>query len=69
MKEIKLTSKIINDKYTDYVFESFDIQNREETSVKIPMNFGDCKTFDWNIGVIYGGSGTGKTTLLKQFVN
>lgn len=67
MKEIKLTSKIINDKYTEYVFESFDIQNREETSVKIPMNFGDCKTFDWNIGVIYGGSGTGKTTLLKQF--
>ena len=23
--------------------------------------------FDWNIGVIYGGSGTGKTTLLKEF--
>lgn len=67
MKTIKLESKIINDKYTEYVYESFDIQNRENTIVEIPMNFGDCKTFDWNIGVIYGGSGTGKTTLLKEF--
>lgn len=67
MKKIELTNKIINDKYTDFVFESFDIQNKEETKVSIPMNFGECKTFEWNIGVIYGGSGTGKTTLLKQF--
>lgn len=67
MKTIKLESKIINDKYTEYVFESFDIQNKNNTIVEIPMNFGECKTFDWNIGVIYGGSGTGKTTLLKEF--
>lgn len=67
MKYIELTNKIINDKYTEYVYEAFDIQNKEETSVKIPINFADCKTFDWNIGVIYGGSGTGKTTLLKEF--
>ena len=57
----------INDKYTEYVYDAFDIQNKEETSVKIPINFKECKTFDWNIGVIYGGSGTGKTTLLKEF--
>jgi predicted acetyltransferase len=67
MKTIKLESKIINDKFTEYVFESFDIQNKENTIVEIPMNFGECKRFDWNIGVIYGGSGTGKTTLLKEF--
>ncbi len=67
MKYIERTNKIINDKYTEYVFESFDIQNKEETTVKIPINFSECKTFDWNIGVIYGGSGTGKTTLLKEF--
>jgi ABC-type lipoprotein export system ATPase subunit/predicted acetyltransferase len=67
MKQIKLRNKILNDKYTEYIFEAFDIQNKEETSVDINMNFGDCKNFDWNIGVIYGGSGTGKTTLLKQF--
>lgn len=67
MKYIERKTKILNDQYTEYVYEAFDIQNKEETSVKIPMNFGECKTFDWNIGVIYGGSGTGKTTLLKEF--
>lgn len=67
MRYIERKNKIINDKYTEYVYEAFDIQNKEETSVKIPINFGECKTFDWNIGVIYGGSGTGKTTLLKEF--
>ena len=67
MKEIELKTSIINDKYTEYVYEAFDIQNKEHTSVKIPINFSDCKNFEWNIGVIYGGSGSGKTTLLKQF--
>jgi len=69
MKYLEIKNKIINDKYTEYVYEAFDIQNKEETCVKIPINFAECKTFDWNIGVIYGGSGTGKTTLLKQFGN
>jgi ABC-type ATPase involved in cell division len=69
MKYLERKNKIINDKYTEYVYEAFDIQNKEETSVKIPINFAECRTFDWNIGVIYGGSGTGKTTLLKEFGN
>lgn len=67
MKYIERKNKILKDKYTEYVCEAFDIQNTEETSVKIPINFAECKNFDWNIGVIYGGSGTGKTTLLKEF--
>ena len=67
MNYIERKTEILNDKYTEYVYDAFDIQNRESTSVKIPINFGDCKNFDWNIGVIYGGSGTGKTTLLKEF--
>ena len=66
---IELKSKIQNDKYTNYVYDTFDIQNREETIVSIPMNLDGLNSFDWNIGVIYGGSGTGKTTLLKQFGN
>jgi len=66
MKNIELKTKIINDKYTEYVYEAFDIQNREETSVSIPMSLGEAKNFDWNIGVILGGSGSGKTTILKQ---
>ena len=69
MKYLEIKNKIINDKYTEYVYEAFDIQDKEKTCVKIPINFSECKTFDWNIGVIYGGSGTGKTTLLKQFGN
>ena len=68
MKYIERTTKINNDKYTEYVFEAFDIQDKESTSVKIPINFKECKTFEWNIGVIYGGSGTGKTTLLKTYI-
>ena len=67
MKELTLKSKIKKDNYTEYVCDYFDIQNDEETIVKIPMNFNECKNFEWNIGCIYGGSGTGKTTLLKQF--
>ena len=66
MANIELKTKILNDKYTEYVYEAFDIQNREETSVSIPMNLGEAKNFDWNIGVILGGSGSGKTTILKR---
>jgi ABC-type lipoprotein export system ATPase subunit/GNAT superfamily N-acetyltransferase len=67
MKYITKKNQIINDEYTQYIYEAFDIQNQDETIVKIPINFNECKSFDWNIGVIYGGSGTGKTTLLKEF--
>jgi energy-coupling factor transporter ATP-binding protein EcfA2 len=66
MANIELKTKILNDKYTEYVYEAFDIQNREETSVSIPMNLGEAKNFDWNIGVILGGSGSGKTTIIKK---
>lgn len=66
MKHIELKSKIQNDKYTEYVYEAFDIQNKEETSVSIPVNLSQEKTFEWNIGVILGGSGSGKTTILKK---
>ena len=66
MANIELKTKILNDKYTEYVYEAFDIQNKEESCVSIPMNLGEAKNFDWNIGVILGGSGSGKTTILKQ---
>lgn len=67
MKYIEKKQSIVNDKYTNYVYEHFDIQNKNETVVKIPFNITSLDSFDWNIGVIYGGSGTGKTTLLKEF--
>lgn len=65
MKTIKLNHKIVNDKYTEYLYEAFDIQNKEESIVEIQNNI--ILNFDWQIGVIYGGSGTGKSTLLKNF--
>lgn len=66
MGTINLRSSIKNDNYTEYVYDAFDIQNREETEVEISFNLGEAKTFDWNIGVIYGSSGSGKTTILKR---
>ena len=66
MSEIILKSSIKNDEYTNYVYDSFDIQNKEETEVKVLFNLSDAKNFDWNIGVIYGSSGSGKTTILKR---
>ena len=66
MKHIELTSKIDNDEYTNYVYEAFDIQNREETSVNVDYDFRELNKFDWNIGVILGNSGSGKTTILKD---
>lgn len=62
---IELKHKINQDKYTDYVCTAFDIQNREENIVRIENNIK--LDFDFNIGVIYGGSGDGKSTILKSF--
>ena len=64
--KINLTHKINNDKYTEYVYEAFDIQNKEESNVIVEANLEHLPK-DWNIGVVYGGSGTGKTTILKNY--
>ena len=64
--KINLKSKINRDKYTDYVCEAFDIQDSDTTESEVYFNLGEAKNFDWNIGVIYGSSGSGKTTILNQ---
>ena len=64
--KLELNCKINNDNYTDYVYEAFDIQNREITKTIVEFNLGEAKDFDWNIGVIIGGSGSGKSTILKR---
>lgn len=66
MSKIELKHRIKRDRYTDYVCENFDIQNKNESVVTIDNKIY-IKDFEWSIGVIYGGSGTGKTTLLKSF--
>ena len=64
--KINLTHNIINDEYTAYVYEAFDIQNTHQSNVIIDANLEQLPN-DWKIGVIYGGSGTGKTTILKNY--
>jgi ABC-type lipoprotein export system ATPase subunit len=66
MRTINLKSSIINDEYTNYIYESYDIQNREFTNVQINHSLSDLDSFDWNIIVIFGGSGSGKTSILKS---
>lgn len=64
---ITLTSEIINDKYTEFVYDNYDIQNREQVITEIPkLNDNDITNFKWNIGIILGNSGSGKSTLLKS---
>lgn len=67
MSTIKLVHNILNDKFTDYVYKAYDIQNQEQTLVEIENNIDLPHDYNWNIGVIYGGSGSGKSTLLKTF--
>jgi len=64
--EIVLKSLTPNDMYTQYVYDAFDIQTTEHTEVRIPYDISQIDSFDWNIGVIYGSSGSGKTTILKS---
>lgn len=66
MKKINHKSNIINDNYTNYVYESYDIQNKEFTSVEINYQLDNLNNFDWNIIVVFGGSGSGKTSILRN---
>lgn len=64
--QIVLTNNIINDEYTEYVYKAYDIQNRDQTKVVIPVKMGETNEFDWNIGVIFGASGSGKSSILHR---
>ena len=63
--DIILKSTIERDAFVDYVAEAFDIQNVAESVTRVSNNLYLPES--WNIGVIYGGSGTGKSTLLRTF--
>lgn len=65
MSDIILKHNIANDSYTDYIYRAYDIQNQEESVTVLQNNLK--LDFEYNLGVIAGASGTGKTSLLKSF--
>ena len=66
MNKIKLESNIINDNYTEYVCQKYDLQYTDKHVTEIP-NFdkNELNEFKWNIGIICGNSGSGKSTILN----
>jgi len=68
MKKITLSSEINTDNYCEYVFNNYDIQDREKTVTEVPIpqreELDELK--DWNIFLVCGRSGGGKTTILNE---
>ena len=61
---IKLTNNVIKDKYTDIAYEMFDLQDgADNTEINTDIELPN----EWQIGLIYGMSGAGKSTILKTF--
>lgn len=68
MTTITLESNVIHDKFTDYVCNSYDIKQDAKSIERVQCpNLSSLDDFEWSIGLVYGGSGSGKTTILKQF--
>lgn len=64
---IQLESLIKRDNYTEYVCNKFDMQNKEKVVTSVPMiESEDLEQFNWNIGLILGNSGSGKSTILSR---
>lgn len=67
MDKIILTSHINNDKYTEYLYDHYDIQNHDDTISEIPIpNMKELNDIEWNIMLICGRSGSGKSTIMRM---
>ena len=74
VKEVKnkiiLESEIVNDNFTKYLYDNYDIQNKELTTTEVPIpSMEDIDTMNkdnWNIMLICGKSGSGKSTILRE---
>ena len=72
--KVRLESDIVNDKFTEYLYESYDIQDREKTVTEVPIpSKEDIDTIDddeeFNILLVCGRSGSGKSTILRNILN
>ena len=66
MNKIILKSNVIIDNYTEYVCDKYDIQTREKIITEVPLlDINELSDFKWNIGLILGNSGSGKSTILN----
>ena len=69
-KKITLESKIENDNYTQFLYDNYDIQNRDKTVTEVPIpskeDMEAMNKDDWNILLICGKSGSGKSTILRE---
>jgi ABC-type lipoprotein export system ATPase subunit len=70
MGKILLESKIVNDNYTKYLYDNYDIQNKELTMTEVPIpskeDMDAMNASEWNIMLICGKSGSGKSTILRE---
>ncbi len=63
---IVLKSEVKKDEYTDFVQQNFDLQVGDVSKVCVPNNLHFDLLGEWNIGVICGASGSGKSTILRH---
>ena len=70
MGKITLESKIENDNYTQFLYDNYDIQNKEKTVTEVPIPLKEdidaMNKDNWNILLICGKSGSGKSTILRE---
>lgn len=66
MKEIIVSSAVKKDIYTKYIEDNFDLKVSDCVSTAIPFNLDLDSLGDWNIGLICGGSGSGKSTIMSK---
>lgn len=68
-QSIVLKSKVQKDEYTEYIQKCFDLKISDVSKVCIPNKLHIEKISHWNIGVICGASGSGKSTILKHLAH
>ena len=69
MSTIKLTTEINRTPRVMQLEGIFDLQAAKVSSTEIPNNIPDLGTREWNVGLIVGPSGAGKTTIAKNMFN
>ena len=65
-QNIILSSPAFEDEYTQFIADTYDYSVGETTDVVIPNKLHLERLNDWNVGVICGASGSGKSTILKH---